>query len=576
MQRNFVAAAALVFAIGHSASAQQPAPAAPQPAGVIAGRLTTDDGQPLRKAQIRLTMPATRAVRTTTSDGEGRYSFPNLAAGEYVMTVSKPGMLDMVYGARRPGLASTGRPIKLAADQKLEKVDMVVPRGSVVTGTIRDEFGDPAFNTPVRALRVSYHNGARSLALGGNGMSDDRGVYRVAGLTPGEYLVSAVPRDTVATAAAQMESLRARQQQMAAAGKGDNSLVPQTAPSATGYVAVYYPGTPAGASAGAVAVGPAQEVPGIDIKLQVIHTATITGRVTSAETPIPQTRVQLMDASMPVNNVGIWWTDMRPDGTFSFHGLVPGAYIVTGMGTPGGQRGMAGGDMWGRAEVTADPRSMNQVTLAMQRGVSVSATLVASSLPPGFDSAKARVSLGPISGPADWEMASFPLAPDASGRLAAQHVMPAQYQFRVQGLPEGWAVESAMFDGKDAADFNLTIDGSRSITGVELKLTSRRAEVGGQLTNAAGAPVSDYSVILFPSDRRMWVPQSRRIQISVPGPDGRFSFRTLPPGEYRLAALADIEPGRQFDPDWLTQIMGAAVAVQLADGDKRTQDLRIR
>ena len=107
-------------------------------------------------------------------------------------------------------------------------------------------------------------------------------------------------------------------------------------------------------------------------------------------------------------------------------------------------------------------------------------------------------------------------------------------------------------------------------------MTSRRAEVGGQLTNAAGAPVSDYSVILFPSDRRMWVPQSRRIQISVPGPDGRFSFRTLPPGEYRLAALADIEPGRQFDPDWLTQIMGAAVAVQLADGDKRTQDLRIR
>jgi hypothetical protein len=133
-----------------------------------------------------------------------------------------------------------------------------------------------------------------------------------------------------------------------------------------------------------------------------------------------------------------------------------------------------------------------------------------------------------------------------------------------------------MFDGRDVADLNLAIDGSRNITGVELKLTSRRAEVGGALTNASGAPVSDYHVILFPSERRFWVPQSRRIQVAQPGPDGRYSFRTLPPGDYRIAALADIEPGRQFDPDWLSQIFGAAIALQLSDGEKRNQDIRIR
>ena len=54
-----------------------------------------------------------------------------------------------------------------------------------------------------------------------------------------------------------------------------------------------------------------------------------------------------------------------------------------------------------------------------------------------------------------------------------------------------------------------------------------------------------------------------------------FYFPHAAAGEYRLAALAEIEPGRQFDPDWLSQIMGAAVAVQLTDGEKRTQDLRI-
>jgi hypothetical protein len=579
MQRMFLAVAVVVFAAGHSASAQQPAQAPPQATGVIAGQLTTDGGAPLRKAQLRLYQAATRASRTATSDGEGRYVFANLPAGEYTLTADKPGYLSAVYGARRPGITSTGRPIVLGANQKLEKIDMVVPRGSVITGTILDEFGDPAFNTRVHALRVSYQNGAKSLSPVYTGTSDDRGAYRIPGLMPGEYLVAASPLDSVAMAAARAEAVRERQQQLAASGKGDNSVgppPPPPPPSPIGYVPIYYPGTPSGASAGMVAVGPAQEVPGIDIKLQVIHAATISGRVTSVETPIPQTRVQLMDASMPVNTVGIWWTDMRPDGTFSFHGVVPGSYIVTGMGTPGGKPGMAGGEMWGRVDATADPRNASPVTLAMQRGISVSAAFATESLPPGFDPAKVRVSLSPISTPTDWEMPVYALPRDATGRHAVQNVLPGLFQFRVLGLPDGWAIESAMFDGRDVADLNLAIDGSRNITGVELKLTSRRAEVGGALTNASGAPVSDYHVILFPSERRFWVPQSRRIQVAQPGPDGRYSFRTLPPGDYRIAALADIEPGRQFDPDWLSQIFGAAIALQLSDGEKRNQDIRIR
>jgi hypothetical protein len=216
------------------------------------------------------------------------------------------------------------------------------------------------------------------------------------------------------------------------------------------------------------------------------------------------------------------------------------------------------------------------VTLPMQRGVTVSATFAAESLPPGFDGSKVQVSLSPISSPTDWEMPVYRLPRDASGRHTVENAQPGLFQFRVLGLPDGWGIESAMFDGRDVADFNLPIDGSRNITGVELKLTSRRAEVGGTLTNASGAPVGDYHIILFPADRRLWVPSSRRIHVAQPGPDGRFQFRALPPGDYRIAALADIEPGRQFDPEWLSQILGAGIAVQLTDGDKRIQDIRIR
>ena len=76
-------------------------------------------------------------------------------------------------------------------------------------------------------------------------------------------------------------------------------------------------------------------------------------------------------------------------------------------------------------------------------------------------------------------------------------------------------------------------------------------------------------VILFPADRQFWVPQSRRIHVSHPGLDGRYTVRALPAGEYRLAGLTDPEPGRHSDPDLLSQL-------QLGAAEKKIQDVRVR
>jgi hypothetical protein len=49
----------------------------------------------------------------------------------------------------------------------------------------------------------------------------------------------------------------------------------------------------------------------------------------------------------------------------------------------------------------------------------------------------------------------------------------------------------------------------------------------------------------------------------------------LPPGEYRIAALVDVAPGEINDPAFLEQIVAASVKVTLAEGERKTQDLRI-
>jgi hypothetical protein len=49
----------------------------------------------------------------------------------------------------------------------------------------------------------------------------------------------------------------------------------------------------------------------------------------------------------------------------------------------------------------------------------------------------------------------------------------------------------------------------------------------------------------------------------------------LPSGDYLLCALTEYEPAQLNDPAFLEQLVPASVRITLADGEKRTQDLRI-
>ena len=84
----------------------------------------------------------------------------------------------------------------LPAGQTLEKVVIGLPRGSVIAGRIVDEFGEPLTGAQVSVQRYAYVNGMRQLRPAGQGdRTDDQGAFRVFGLPPGEYYVSATLRD---------------------------------------------------------------------------------------------------------------------------------------------------------------------------------------------------------------------------------------------------------------------------------------------------------------------------------------------------------------------------------------------
>src|SRR5262249_6124758 len=130
-----------------------------------------------------------------------------------------------------------------------------------------------------------------------------------------------------------------------------------------------------------------------------------------------------------------------------------------------------------------------------------------------------------------------------------------------------WTLKSVMVDGRDTLDFPLEIRPNGSVPGAVLTFTDKTQQLTGTLQDAMGRPTADYTIILFAADNQFWTPQSRRILSSRPGTDGQFTFRNMPPGQYRLTAVSDAEPGEWYDPAFLSQVVPASMTLSIADGE---------
>src|SRR5947207_6073762 len=159
-----VLAAAAVALVGVLAAAQSQPPQRPTrdtPAqqnqqtaaatGSISGRvLGADNGRPVRRARISINAPDLSGGRAVLTDDSGAYEFSGLPASRYSVNASKTGYIGLSFGQRRPMLGGT--PLQLADGQQLKGIDFRLPRGSVISGHVFDENGDPMPGTMVRVM----------------------------------------------------------------------------------------------------------------------------------------------------------------------------------------------------------------------------------------------------------------------------------------------------------------------------------------------------------------------------------------------------------------------------------------
>ena len=577
------ASAAILAQQGQSRPDQQQPPgrdAAGQRRGVgtatISGQVVAlDTGRPLSRVRVILSAAELGESRAVTTDQTGRYAVQNLPAGRYNVSASKAGFVSVAWGQRRPGRG--GRPFQLADGERARGVDFLLPRGSVVTGHVFDEDGEPLVGAQVRVMRFSYVQGEKRLVPAGSGTSDDRGEYRVYGLLPGTYYVAATSTQSGAAVmysqtGDMLMTFTAELSGVAASSGG--ATVSSGQPPGAGFAPTYYPGVTSVADALPIPVALQAEAGNVDFILQLVPTARVSGIVTAPDGgPAAGGSITLSpdDGGVTGRFLGQNYSSgIRPDGTFMVMNVPPGRYVAFARGQ--GRR--AGEQLFGSLPVAVSGADVTGVSVGLTPGLTVSGTLSVDtgSSNPG-NVTRVRVSLASLS--------SLPIpTPPPSGVLldgsfSITPVVAGTYLVRVSGLPQNFALKGAYYGGRDVSDLPLEVRTGHNPAGVEIVVSDRVTEIAGTVPDADGQLLTDYTVVAFSSDASTWRPQSRYIQVGRPDANGQFRIRGLPPGDYLIVALDDVESGEWYDPAFLDGVRRGATRISLGEGDAKTIELKL-
>lgn len=545
MKRAFVFALSTLILLAAHALAQGPPPPPPPPpgsvpapagetkvttgkSGTISGRVVGEDGQPVEGATVMAAaMNGDRAAnRSTSTDEEGNFKMANLPAAAYLLSASVPGYVSAQGSVMEAMMSSIAPRYRIG-----ESVTITMMKGGAITGKVLDAAGQPLVGAPVMVARVRDVEGRpineTMPFVGRPGMSDDRGIYRVYGLSAGSYIVST---------------------------NGAGELFA----SVTGAreVPTYYP-TATRDTAQEVIVAAGLEVRGIDIRhrgeLGHAVSGTIVGAVADTSSFGMQiVAVELLQVSTGTR-VNATNLNLANGSGFALYGIPDGEYELTAMQQmiSVGQRAQADGLRSAPRRVTVRGGDVTGLELRLVALASIAGRVVLEKtaktdcpitrrgdveetlLNPRREDTEMRRSI--------MAFAFQDATPNDKGEFTVRDLEAGRYRLTPQLPSDHWYVKAMTLPrtatAKAAASFaatGLTLKSSEKLGGVTITVAEGAAGLSGRLEGKR--PAARMRVFVVPAEQDAAGEVLRYAEAITR--DGTFMFTNLAPGKYWLHARA--------------------------------------
>lgn len=370
----------------------------------------------------------------TLTDQEGNYRLANLLPGTYQISPSAP--LYVFTDLTNPGWR--GKALLLGEGEEVQNIDFSLERGGVITGKVTDPEGRPVIEERITiSAETSNKTGGSEPVYGSSNryQTDDRGIYRIYGVPPGRYRISA--------------------------GQNDDDANSVIRPGRLTYRRSYYPDAADAAGAKIVEVSAGNEASGIDITLgRSLPTFSASGIVINGETsqPVSGLRFTLQrQTSENGRSIMPLMSASNSRGEFRIDNIAAGKYSL--FNAP-----QAGSELRTEAlsfEVT--DQDVTGLLVKTIKGATVSGVIVIE----GTTDKTAMSKLGEV------RLHTFVRTDDGDGMGGQEAVVAADGSFRIGGLRSG-TLNFFVTNQDRRPSVNLTLlrverDGVAQPRGIEIK-----------------------------------------------------------------------------------------------------------
>jgi hypothetical protein len=532
---------AMLSALATASQAQPPAPqsASPTtPSGTLSGRVASSAGEPISSATVYVsTLGIAAPARTAKVDANGAFKIDGLEIGVYSVSAREPGFVPSP-----PSFIPTeGRRYYRTG----VSVSLTLIKGGVITGSVTTATNAPVVGAAVRVVRIKDENGQPipGFMQTGERFTDDRGIYRTFGLSPGVYIVSAGGPPRFFSGFTSPYEADAPTYAPSATSDTASEIVVRSGEEAI--VDIQYRGEPGHAVSGTIA--------GLS--------ESQTSMATSATVTLTELRTRALVMSSPSGTYNNY--------SFAFYGVPDGEYELTGSQYPANRDirsseprrlRVQGADITGislslaplasitgQLVVERDPKinCVKRRATASQETVIVARRFIREAKPDATQKEKTQQDGGLTAFP---NLTSESVA-DARGDFILRNLRRGSYRIDLVLPDAGWYLRSLAIGSGTAAktsSSNIALDGvslksGERVSGLILTLTEGAAGLRGRVSVAEGQSLpSGLRAYLAPAERESRDDVLRFFEARTDG-DGRFAVDNIAPGRYWIIARPDDE-----------------------------------